>query len=86
MAGLLETLAAAPYKGRADLPALGGTLQLELDELLPLGEALQLVGFAVLEEGDILLTAVDGNSSRLIRTSASSSLPPRCANGCRWSR
>jgi len=57
MAGLLETLAAPPYEGRADLPALAGTLQLELDELLPLGEALQLVGFAVLEEGDILLTA-----------------------------
>ncbi len=56
MAGLLETLAAAPYDGRADLPALAGALQLELDDLLPLGEALQLLHFAMLEEGDILLT------------------------------
>ncbi len=43
MAGLLETLAAPPYRGRADLPALAGALQLELDELLPMGEALQLL-------------------------------------------
>jgi len=56
MAGLLETLAAPPYNGHADLPALAGTLQLELDELFPLGEALQMLGFAVLEEGDIRLT------------------------------
>ncbi len=57
MAGLLEALAAPPYNGRADLPALAGSLQLELDELLPLGEALQLLRFAVLEEGDIRLAA-----------------------------
>jgi NitT/TauT family transport system ATP-binding protein len=56
MSGLLETLAAAPYNGRADLPALAGVLQLELDELLPLGEALQMLHFAMLEEGDIILT------------------------------
>jgi NitT/TauT family transport system ATP-binding protein len=56
MAGLIETLAAAPYEGRADLPALAAALQLEADELLPLGETLQLLGFAVLEEGDIRLT------------------------------
>jgi NitT/TauT family transport system ATP-binding protein len=55
MAGLLETLAAPPYDGRADLPALAAALQLELDELLPLGEALQLLQLAVLEEGDIRL-------------------------------
>ncbi len=56
MAGLLETLAAPPYNGRADLPAVAGALQLELDDLFPLGEALQMLGFAVLEEGDIRLT------------------------------
>jgi NitT/TauT family transport system ATP-binding protein len=55
MAGLLETLAAPPYDGRADLPALAAALQLELDELLPLGEALQTLQLAVLEEGDIRL-------------------------------
>ena len=56
MAGLLETLAARPYDGRADLPALAESLQLELDELLPLGDALQMLRLAELEEGDIRLT------------------------------
>ena len=56
MSGLMETMAAEPYNGRADLPALAGSLQYEVDDLLPLGEALQLLRFAVIEEGDIMLT------------------------------
>jgi NitT/TauT family transport system ATP-binding protein len=56
MAGLIETLAGEPYRGRADLPPLAAALQLELDELLPLGETLALLRFAELEEGDIKLT------------------------------
>ena len=56
MAGLMEALAASPYDGRADLPALAATLHFEVDDLLPLGETLQLLRFAVLEEGDIYLT------------------------------
>ncbi len=56
LAGLIETIAAEPYLGRADLPALAAVLQLELDELLPLGVTLHLLGFAELEEGDIRLT------------------------------
>jgi len=56
MAGLMETLAAPPYNGRADLPALAETLHYEVDDLLPLGETLQLFRFGVLEEGDIYLT------------------------------
>jgi NitT/TauT family transport system ATP-binding protein len=56
MAGLMETLAAPPYNGRADLPALAETLHYEVDDLLPLSETLQLMHFAVLEEGDIYLT------------------------------
>ena len=56
MAGLMEALAAPPYNGRADLPHLAGPLQLEVDDLFPLGEALHLLGFADLAEGDILLT------------------------------
>jgi NitT/TauT family transport system ATP-binding protein len=56
MSGLLETLAAPPYNGHADLPAVASALQMELDDLLPLGEALQLLHLAVLEEGDIRLT------------------------------
>jgi NitT/TauT family transport system ATP-binding protein len=56
LAGLMETLAAPPYNGHADLPALAGPLQLELDDLLPISEALQLLRLAVVEEGDIRLT------------------------------
>jgi NitT/TauT family transport system ATP-binding protein len=58
MAGLLETLSNPPYDGRADLPALAAALQYEADELLPLGETLSLLGFAVLEEGDLILTDI----------------------------
>ncbi|QNT78955.1 ABC transporter ATP-binding protein [Entomobacter blattae] len=56
--GMMETLAAEPYNGRADLPKLAESLQLELDDLLPLGESLQMLGFATLEEGDIYLTSI----------------------------
>ena len=56
MAGLLETLAAPPYDGRADLPALAAALQLEADELLPMGEALQLLRLGTLADGDLLVT------------------------------
>ncbi|HEX7390708.1 MAG TPA: AAA-associated domain-containing protein, partial [Acidiphilium sp.] len=38
------------------LPALAAALQYEVDDLLPLGETLQLLRFAELEEGDIRLT------------------------------
>jgi NitT/TauT family transport system ATP-binding protein len=58
LAGLMEALARPPYEGRADLPALAGALQLEADELLPIGETLQLLRFAELEEGDIRLTEI----------------------------
>ena len=58
LAGLLETLAAPPYDGRADLPALAGSLQLEADELLPMGEALQMLHLAELADGDIHLTEI----------------------------
>ncbi len=56
VAGLMETVQAEPYNGRADLPLLAASLQLELDELLPLGETMQLLRLAELEEGDIRLT------------------------------
>jgi NitT/TauT family transport system ATP-binding protein len=57
LAGLLEELAAPPYNGRADLPHLADSLQLEIDDLFPLGETLQLLRFAEFEDADIKLTA-----------------------------
>ncbi|MFT9424205.1 MAG: nitrate/sulfonate/bicarbonate ABC transporter ATP-binding protein [Acetobacter syzygii] len=56
MIGMLEALAAPPLNGRADLPMLAEKLQLELDDLFPLGESLELLALAELEDGDILLT------------------------------
>ncbi|MGJ4946077.1 AAA-associated domain-containing protein [Bradyrhizobium sp. HKCCYLS1011] len=56
ISGLIEALAGAPYNGHADLPVLAGHLQLEVDEIFPLAEALQLLRFAQLSEGDLTLT------------------------------
>ncbi len=56
LAGLIEEVAAPPYDGKADLPALADSLQLEIDELFPAAETLQLLRFAELAEGDIKLT------------------------------
>src|SRR6202012_1655242 len=56
LSGLIETLAGPPYNGHADLPVLAGHLQLEADEIFHLGEALQLLRFAQLSEGDLMLT------------------------------
>jgi NitT/TauT family transport system ATP-binding protein len=56
LSGLIETLAASPYDGHADLPVLAGSLQLEADEIFHLGEALQLLRFAQLSEGDLMLS------------------------------
>jgi NitT/TauT family transport system ATP-binding protein len=56
LSGLIETLAAPPYHGHADLPVLASQLQLEADDIFQLGEALQLFRFAQLSEGDLMLT------------------------------
>jgi NitT/TauT family transport system ATP-binding protein len=56
LSGLIETLANEPYNGHADLPVLAGQLQLEADEILHLGESLQLLHFAQFKEGDLVLT------------------------------
>jgi NitT/TauT family transport system ATP-binding protein len=56
LAGMLEEIAAPPYNGKADLPHLADSLQLEIDDLFPLGETLQLLRLAEFEEGDIKLT------------------------------
>src|SRR5713226_10663033 len=44
------------FKRLADLPVLAGHLQLEADEIFHLGESLQLLRFAQLSEGDLVLT------------------------------
>jgi NitT/TauT family transport system ATP-binding protein len=56
MAGMTEAVAQPPYSGRADLPEIAGRLQLEIDELFPVAETLQMLRLAELEGGDIRLT------------------------------
>jgi NitT/TauT family transport system ATP-binding protein len=56
LAGLTEVVASSG--NRADLPRLAEDLVLELDDLLPLVEAAELLGFAEVAEGDIFLTAL----------------------------
>jgi NitT/TauT family transport system ATP-binding protein len=57
IAGLMEALAAEPFKGRADLPELAAELHYDADDLFRVAETLQLMRFAELEGGDIRLTA-----------------------------
>ncbi len=55
LAGMIEALAASPNDGEAELGALARELRMELDELLPIAETLQLMRFAEIEGGDIRL-------------------------------
>src|ERR1035441_4450543 len=56
LAGLIEAVAAAPFNGKADLPEIASDLQMEIDELFPVAETLQMLRFAELEGGDLKLT------------------------------
>ncbi len=56
IAGLIEALNESPYAGKADMPLLAAHLQMEVDALFPSAEALQLLGFADMDQGDIVLT------------------------------
>jgi NitT/TauT family transport system ATP-binding protein len=55
-AGLIEAVAASPFNGTADLPQIASDLQMEIDELFPVAETLQMMRFAELEGGDLKLT------------------------------
>jgi NitT/TauT family transport system ATP-binding protein len=56
LSGLLEAVSEPPYNGHADLPAIAEYLSMDVDELFPVAEALQLLRFAEIEGGDIKLT------------------------------
>lgn len=55
ISGLIEAVAA--YEGNADLPVIASEQHMEIDDLFPVADALQLLRFAEIEEGDIHLTA-----------------------------
>jgi NitT/TauT family transport system ATP-binding protein len=56
LTGLMEAVNEPPYNGRADLPAIAEEQHLEVDDLFPAAEALQMLRFAEVEGGDIKLT------------------------------
>ncbi|WP_329603879.1 AAA-associated domain-containing protein [Nocardia seriolae] len=47
--------------GRADLPVVADELNFELDDLMPLVDAAALLGFLLVEAGDVILTNVGAN-------------------------
>lgn len=54
--GLLETLNAPENNGKMDLPDVADTLMLDIDELFPLTELLEILRFAKVSKGDITIT------------------------------
>lgn len=56
MIGLLDEVAWPSYGGQAELAAVADELNLAVDELFPIVEALELLGFATVDAGRIALT------------------------------
>ncbi len=54
--GFIETLHSPEYQNKADLPQLAEELLLSIDDLFPITEALEILRFALVSEGDIELT------------------------------
>ena len=55
LSGLMEALASEPFNGKADLPEIASPLQMEIDDLFPVAETLQMMRLAEVEGGDIRL-------------------------------
>ncbi len=56
LSGFVEAVAGAPYNGRADLPVIASSLHMEVDDLFPVAESLQLLHLVDIEGGDVQLT------------------------------
>lgn len=54
--GVLDEINHPKHGGHADLPVLADALKLKVDDLFPILEALQLLDFAQVAEGDVRLT------------------------------
>jgi hypothetical protein len=60
ISGLLEIVDG--HGGREHLPRRAESLRLEVDDLLPAVDASSLLGFAQVEQGDVILTKIVRNS------------------------
>jgi NitT/TauT family transport system ATP-binding protein len=56
MSGLIETMNMPEFSNRIDLPKLADHLMMDIDDLFPLTEALEILGFAKVSSGDIELS------------------------------
>ena len=56
VSGLLEILNAPEHQGKMDLPDVAETLMLDVDDLFPLTELLEILRFAKVSKGDISIT------------------------------
>ncbi|VVC76754.1 Aliphatic sulfonates import ATP-binding protein SsuB [Aquicella siphonis] len=54
--GLLELLNSPEHQGKMDLPDVADTLTLDIDDLFPLTELLEILRFARVSKGDITIT------------------------------
>lgn len=54
--GLLEILNSPEHQGKMDLPEVAENLMLDIDELFPLTELLEILHFAKVSKGDITIT------------------------------
>ncbi|MCS6783488.1 MAG: AAA-associated domain-containing protein, partial [Gloeomargarita sp. SKYG98] len=57
ISGLLELIVEQP-DGQVDLPLLAERLQMSVDDLLPILDAAQMLGFAEVSQGDVRLTPI----------------------------
>jgi NitT/TauT family transport system ATP-binding protein len=57
VAGLLEILNAPEHQGKMDLPDVADTLMLDIDDLFPLTELLEILRFASVSKGDMTITS-----------------------------
>ncbi len=56
LSGLIETMNAPEFEERIDLPLLADELMMDIDDMFPLLEALEILGFARVAEGDTQVT------------------------------
>ena len=61
LSGLIEEVDGTPFDGRANMADLADSLQLEIDDLFPMAETLQLLRFAELQGAQLVLTPAARN-------------------------
>ena len=80
IAGLLELL--IDYNGRADIYRLADDLAFEIDDLLPIVDAAQLLCFLKVEEGDAAITPAGASLRRVGNPAAEGSVSQGRSREC----